>query len=489
MCSVFDCPTELDWTLEPLDVLARWPADRRVAMLHSGRFNDRWARYTILAQPQGDYRFVAASANSPTNAVPKPSGVSQWQGLPNLIDPVGFKHHVADDLRYLLASGAGLWLGYLGYELGEYFEAAVTHHPHTPPHDDRHWPLVDLACCPGWLVYDARDKRWTTHGSWSPASLTYRKDQLTWWLDLPHAQPQTSDFAAADLTCVFTRTAYESAVARVMDYISQGDIFQANLTQRFTAKWQGRYPLAQRSAFVKLNQISPAWYGAYIETAPLTKTGSSANTELANAGRVIASTSPELFLELDDRRHIVTRPIKGTRPASTPASELQASEKDAAELNMIVDLLRNDLGRVCDYGSVRVTQPRTIETHPTIHHGVATVTGNLHASRDIVDLLRAAMPGGSITGAPKIRAMQIIRELEPVTRGPYCGSIGFLTHDTCSLNIAIRTMLIDPIKQRVDFSVGGGIVADSQPASEYHETITKAQAILQTLDLQVNDDD
>lgn len=494
MCNVFDGLTQLDWTLDPLALLARWPVDRRVAMLHSGRFDARWARYTIIGEPAGVYRYLAQPTNVDTQAATN-LGRSVWQGPATLLDPAAFNHHPAHDLRHLLASGAGLWLGYLGYELGEYFESKVCHpnqpagfqtnHPQTPL-DDRHWPVVDLSCCPGWLVYDAMEKRWSAHGSWSPASQTYRSDTPDWWLDLPVVSPQSGDFYASDLTSMFTRHAYESAVRKVMDYIRAGDIFQANLTQRFTTRWQGDYPLAQREAFVKLNAISPAWYGAYIETAPLVDED---DTVAANqTGRVIASTSPELFLELDERHHVTTRPIKGTRPTSVSAAELAASEKDAAELNMIVDLLRNDLGRVCDYGSVQVTQPRTIETHPTVHHGVATIQGRLHDSRDVVDLLKAAMPGGSITGAPKIRAMQIIRELEPVTRGPYCGCIGFLTHDTCSLNIAIRTMLIDQDQHRVDFSVGGGIVADSNPASEYDETITKAQAILKTLNLQVNQD-
>lgn len=482
MCSVFDCPTKLDWTLEPLDVLARWPVDRRVAMLHSGRFDARWARYTILAQPAGDYRYLAASSAAPSADL-HVRGKSIWHGPDRLLDAQDFTHRPASDLRQLLASGAGLWLGYLGYELGEHFELAVRQGSNDQePVDDRNWPLIDLACCPGWLVYDAMEKCWSAQGSWSPASMTYRKDQPHWWLDLPGLPVQSENFSASHLTSVFTRKSYEAAVSKAIDYIAAGDIFQTNLTQRLTATWQGNYPLSERASFIKLNEISPAWYGAYIETAP----DSQGQGNEQNIGRVIASTSPELFLEVDERRHIITRPIKGTRPVTVPASELQASEKDAAELNMIVDLMRNDLGRVCDYGSVRVTQPRTIETHPTIHHGVATIEGLLHASRDIVDLLKAVMPGGSITGAPKIRAMQIIRELEPVTRGPYCGAIGFLTHDSCSLNIAIRTMLIDPAKNRVDFSVGGGIVADSQPASEYDETITKAQAILRTLNLTVS---
>lgn len=152
---------------------------------------------------------------------------------------------------------------------------------------------------------------------------------------------------------------------------------------------------------------------------------------------------------------------------------------------MIVDLMRNDLGRVCDYGSVQVTQPRTIESHPTVHHGVATIEGRLHRSKDIVDLLRATLPAGSITGAPKVRAMQLIDQIEPVRRGPYCGCIGYLSRHSACLSVAIRTMLVDASAKRVDFSVGGGVVADSQPQAEYQETLDKAAAMMSALRLHI----
>jgi len=252
-----------------------------------------------------------------------------------------------------------------------------------------------------------------------------------------------------------------------------------------------------------LATVSPAWFGAYLESPRDLHALDGACPQ-----RALLSTSPELFLSVQGRQ-VTTRPIKGTRPVSASADELLHSAKDTAELNMIVDLMRNDLGRVCDYGSVRVAQGRTIESHPTIHHGVATVTGDLHASRDIVDLLRATLPGGSITGAPKVRAMQIIDELEPTARGPYCGCIGYLSRDEAMLNIAIRTMQLTRTSQpphesrtfipedegpdqptpsqspptapdphyTVHFHAGGGIVADSDPAAEYEETLDKARAM------------
>ncbi|MEL7089934.1 MAG: anthranilate synthase component I family protein, partial [Planctomycetota bacterium] len=268
------------------------------------------------------------------------------------------------------------------------------------------------------------------------------------------------------------RLEHEAAVQRGLDYIAAGDVFQVNLAQRFSSSFVG----STRGLFLRLAAASPAWYGAYIEPR---------STPSRPSPKVLCSTSPELFLQLDADRTVTTRPIKGTRPATADPDELRAAEKDAAELNMIIDLLRNDLGRVCRYGSVRVTQPRTVESHPTVHHGVATVTGRLHRSRGLRHLLRGTFPGGSITGAPKIRAMQIIEELEPVRRGPYCGAIGMATSlgstITARLSIAIRTLVVDREAEHVHFSVGGGVVADSDPAAEYEETLDKAAALFAAL--------
>ena len=183
--------------------------------------------------------------------------------------------------------------------------------------------------------------------------------------------------------------------------------------------------------------------------------------------------SPELLLDVDGAtRRVVTRPIKGTRPRRVDRRELIESEKDAAELHMIVDLMRNDLGRVCRYGSIRVPRARTIETHGRVHHGVGEVVGTLREGVGLGELLRATFPAGSVTGAPKIRAMQIIEELEPVTRGPYCGAMGFISGDgSVRLNVAIRTAVVTGAV--IDYAVGGGIVADSDPAAEYQESLDK----------------
>jgi para-aminobenzoate synthetase component 1 len=424
----------LDWAFEPLEALRRWPSDRRVAMLHSGRAHARWARWSILAEPTGTYRFCA-----------------DGKSLCDVDDKLRFTDKPFTNLRRLLAAHDGPWIGYLGYDLGRWIETLP-----SDARDDRGWPIIELGYCPGYLAYDNIHQQWHACGAWRGGGYP-RLHELD-----AHDQP----FGASRLRSAFTRDQYESAVNKAIEYIAAGDIFQVNLSQRLTADLEGQLPAAARSAFVKLATVSPAWYGAYLET---------------HDGRAIASTSPELFLEMDRDRRIVTRPIKGTRPAHALPEELRDSMKDTAELNMIVDLLRNDLGRVCSYGSVKVTEPRVIESHPTVHHGVATIEGRLHGDRDVVSLLRATMPGGSITGAPKVRAMQIIEELERTRRGPYCGAIGLLTPERVCLNIAIRTMLMEP--GRVDFSVGGGIVADSEPAMEYQETLDKAQAMLLSLSL------
>jgi len=266
----------------------------------------------------------------------------------------------------------------------------------------------------------------------------------------------------------FERTEFEAAVARVRDYIAAGDVYQVNLAQRFHARFAGS-PLA---LYRRLRARNPAPFGAFLEFA----------------GATIASISPERFLRLDaGTRQAEARPIKGTRPRGiTPdtdvalARELALSEKDRAENVMIVDLLRNDLGKVCRTGSVEVPTLFALESHPTVHHLVSTVTGVLRDGADGFDLLRAAFPGGSITGAPKLRAMEIIAELERAPRGVYCGAIGYVsTTGAMDFNIPIRTIVLHD--ENATFHAGAGIVWDSEPAAEYQETLVKAQTMIEAL--------
>ncbi|HBV96472.1 MAG TPA: aminodeoxychorismate synthase component I [Desulfotomaculum sp.] len=274
---------------------------------------------------------------------------------------------------------------------------------------------------------------------------------------------------AAGLTSDFNRESYCRVVERAREYIAAGDIFQVNLSQRFRLPRRGD----PWEVYKCLKRINPAPMSAYLNCGDL---------------RVVSS-SMERFLKVTDRM-VETRPIKGTRPRGGSPGEdalmrqaLWNSDKDRAELVMIVDLERNDLSRVCVPGSVAVPELYRIEEYPTVFHLVSTVTGRLEEGRGTVDLLKASFPGGSITGAPKIRAMEIIEELEPVRRGLYCGSIGYLSFNgDADLNIVIRTLVFSG--DSIYLQVGGGITIDSDPAAEYAETLDKARALVRALRLE-----
>jgi para-aminobenzoate synthetase component 1 len=257
-------------------------------------------------------------------------------------------------------------------------------------------------------------------------------------------------------------------VQKVIDYILAGDIFEANISQRFKADLPAG--LAPFDLYRRLREINPAPFAAYLNFK---------DTQLASA-------SPERFLKLS-AGYVETRPIKGTRPRgkseeedATLARELVASEKDWAENVMIVDLLRNDLSRVCENHSVQVPQLCGLESYPSVHHLVSVVTGRLRSGMGALDLLKAAFPGGSITGAPKLRAMEIIAELEPTRRGPYCGSVAYLGFDgALDSSIIIRSFCIR--QGQVSFQAGGAVVADSVPRQEQEEVLAKAGALFRAL--------
>ncbi len=265
-----------------------------------------------------------------------------------------------------------------------------------------------------------------------------------------------------------SEAAYHHAARQIRDYIAAGDVFQVNLTHRLAAP----LPVNPLAFYRRLRRVNPAPFAAYLELGPW----------------VVASASPERFVQVDWRGRVETCPIKGTRPrrADDPradaalGAELLASEKDRAENVMIVDLLRNDLARVCAPGSVAVPELCALESFASVHHLVSTVVGQLVPGRDALDVITAAFPSGSITGAPKIRAMEIIREVEPVARGVYCGAIGYCSvTGTLDTSVAIRTCTIR--SDRVFFGVGGGITADSDSALEYSETLDKARGIVNAL--------
>jgi para-aminobenzoate synthetase component 1 len=283
---------------------------------------------------------------------------------------------------------------------------------------------------------------------------------------IPRTETEISPSRGTGLKANFSHQGYLEAVSRAREYICAGDIFQVNLSQRLEAD----LPCPPYELYRRLRAINPAPFASYFNFD----------------GVGIVGASPERFLKVTGDR-VETRPIKGTRPRGrTPAEdhalaeELVSSVKDRAENTMIVDLERNDIGRVCRYGSVRVTEHAVLETYPTVFHLTSTVVGQLCPGKDRIDLLKATFPGGSITGAPKVRAMEIIDELEPTRRSVYTGSLGYLSFGSdMDLDIVIRTIIVKG--GRAYFQVGGAIVYDSQPESEYIETLDKGRALVQAL--------
>ncbi|MFH0912817.1 MAG: aminodeoxychorismate synthase component I [Candidatus Omnitrophota bacterium] len=269
-----------------------------------------------------------------------------------------------------------------------------------------------------------------------------------------------------ELKSNFSKKDYLLAIKKAKEYIKKGDIYQVNLSQEF----QARTDLSGFEIYQRLRKISPAYFNAYFDAGDYQ----------------ILSSSPESFLRLEGNL-VTTRPMKGTRPRAQDKlndaqlkKDLLDSAKDKAELNMIVDLERNDLGRVCDYDSIKVNTLRRLEEYNTVFQTTATICGRLHKDKDRLDLIRASFPGGSITGCPKIRAMEIIEELEPTRRSIYTGSLGYLSFSgNMDLNILIRTILKK--ESKLYFSVGGGIVADSKPEDEYQETLVKAKAMMEAI--------
>lgn len=357
---------------------------------------------------------------------------------------------------------AGL-LGYLAYDLKDVLEEL----PGTSA-DDLGLPRLWMAAPSVLVVQDRRSGEVVAH-------VPVRAGEAEAWqlvaelrARLAAPAPVRAPSSAADgLASGLPREAYLRAVEAIRDYIARGDVYQVNLSQRFEGAFRGD----AFSLFARLFEGNPAPFFAFVQAGD----------------HQIVSTSPERFLELRGSR-VEARPIKGTRPrGGTPEQDaalrrdLETHPKDDAELSMIVDLLRNDLGRACAAGSVRVVEHKRVEAYENVYHLVSVVDGVLDEGAGAVDLLRATFPGGSITGCPKIRAMEIIDELEPVRRHVYTGSIGYLgLRGTMDLNIAIRTATISG--GRLVYAVGGGVVHDSDPAEEHEETLHKGRSIAAALD-------
>ena len=410
--------------------------------------------------------FVTMRSRGENIEVVTAQGKSRFQGNPfDAIAQLLARFNVTGDVDALPFTGG--MMGYFAYDLGRFIESLPANAT-----DDQNFPELHVAFYRRVLAYDHRKSAWgicITNFDGLPeidpkaeAIKTARRFESL----LANPPPEPPPARAAEIESNFTREQYLKAVERAVEYIRAGDIYQVNLSQRFRTK-RVEHPF---QTYLRLRKSNPAPFAAYLGFNEIQ----------------VLSSSPERFLKVDGRR-VETRPIKGTRPRGKNEredermkSELLASVKDRAELNMIVDLERNDLGRVCEYGSIEVTRHAAIETYATVHHLVSTIEGTLRPDVGIADLLRATFPGGSITGAPKIRAMEIIDELEPTARSAYTGSIGYVRFDgAADLNIAIRTVLAGP--EWLSFQVGGGIVADSDPKAEYQETLDKGRAIFHAL--------
>lgn len=379
-----------------------------------------------------------------------------------------------DILNQLLASNrldssdwpfVGGALGYFAYDLGRRIEQIDDKNkPEQMP--DMMVGIYDWA-----VVVDHREKKTSLVTSTFFQQTKEIWSQLCTLFDAPYPTKNRDFFVKSPTQSNLTKHQYLKAFDQVKNYIKAGDCYQVNLAQRFHTAVGGD----SWHAYKKLREISPAPFMAYMQLP------------LQNQSIQILSNSPERFVQVIGN-HVETRPIKGTRPrAANPeqdmalARDLQASLKDQAENLMIVDLLRNDIGKSCEVGSVRVDKLFQLQSFANVHHLVSIITAKLKKTATAIDLLRGCFPGGSITGAPKVRSMQIIEELEPNRRGVYCGAIGYIGFDgKMDTNIAIRTAVVND--NTLSYYAGGGIVADSDGLKEYLETLDKASTMVKLLD-------
>ena len=446
-------------------------------VLFSSFSNQVGAIFFDSAQPSGEYGRYSFIAIDPFSKLVSKNGCITLNGATLEGDP--FSVLGEELLKYTSASYPDL-PPFQGGAAG-FFSYDLCHHVENIPAakmDDMQFPDMVIGFYDLVMGFDhVNGRAWILSQGYPELNSRVRevraKKRIDWLLrqlaetklGLPFSDVKCKEDA---ITSYFNGETYTAAVRKVRDYILAGDIFEANISQRFQVELP--HALTPFDLYQRLRLCNPAPFSAYV-----------------NAGdTIIASASPERFLKLT-QGHVESRPIKGTRPrGKTPiqdqqlANELLASEKDNAENIMIVDLLRNDLSRVCQDHSVKVPQLCSLESYATVHHLVSVVTGQLQPQYTAIDLLRATFPGGSITGAPKIRAMEIIAEIEPTRRGPYCGSIGYIGFNgDMDCSITIRTFCIK--NNRVTFQAGGAVVADSDPVAEYEETLTKSSALRKVL--------
>ncbi|WP_162914172.1 aminodeoxychorismate synthase component I [Taklimakanibacter lacteus] len=438
---------------DPAGLLTRFSGLRDLTFLDSAMQQGELGRYSYLAADPFE-TFTLADGESGGAALARlDRRLTRWK-----LEPVAG-----------LPPFQGGFAGFIAYELAQLLEPQIK--AHTPPPDI---PPITLHAYDTVIAFDHQTRRCWIISTGFPETDPQER--------IARAEQRIAEFEALILSpskgspgrhviefwqSNFTRSDYEAAIQRTIDYILAGDIFQANISQRFSADIPAGFdPLA---FYLNLRARNPATFGAFLDYG----------------GVAIASSSPERLISFDGSL-AEARPIKGTRRRDADANidaelkaELLASRKDRAENVMIVDLLRNDLSRVAEPGTVQVPVLCGLETYASVHHLTSVVTGRLAQGRTRGDLIAACFPGGSITGAPKIRAQEIIAEIEQLPRNIYCGSIGFLSFSGCmDLNIAIRTVLFHA--GQAHFQGGGGITAKSNPADEYEETLAKVNRIAES---------
>ena len=455
-----------------------------IVLLRTAQFDSPAARYSfVTANPFLVFKSFGSRCEISNSHLLTPNSQLQFGNPWQLLDALMARFELLDEIDspFPLGGAFGCW----GYDLKNFTE------PKLPRRavNDLELPDCHVGFYDSLVVFDHQVGQVTVvstglnaDGSRSEARAG---EQMEFWKvilgkNLPprHRDTEKDNFSfnqnplrlcasVAETSSNISRAEFIAAVARAQRYIRSGDIYQVNLSHRLTSACDSAWQLFQRLA-----AVSPAPFSAFLDAGDFQ----------------LASSSPEQFLRMSGS-HIVTRPIKGTRPRAADATrdaqlayELQTSAKELAELVMITDLLRNDLGRVCEFGSVTVPELAKLEKFAQVQHLVSTVEGRLRNDMTHFAAFASAFPGGSITGAPKFRAMAIIDELESVSRGPYCGAIGYLGFNRESqLSIAIRTAICKD--GQAHFNVGAGIVADSNPEAEYEETLAKAAGFRCALNL------
>ncbi len=430
--------------------------------------DEPWAIFLDSSQPagaQGRYDIIAARPNIRITTKNHKTKIQTWSECFTLSDDPftilkeQFSIDRENSNKFPFTGGG---LGFFSYDLGRYIEK-------TPAIsvDDLDLPDMAVGIYFWAVIVDHQKKKSALVGDKSDLRTRRNWHDLIKFFTAKSASVKRAEFSVtSQLRSNMTASYYANAFDRIKKYISEGDCYQVNLAQRFSTEVEGNPWLVYQA----LRRINPSPFSAYMNYP----------------GFQILSNSPEQFLYVKERL-VWTKPIKGTRPRAdnrhrdqSLLRELSRSKKDRAENLMIVDLLRNDISKNCQLGSVQVAKLFDTESFSNVHHMVSTITGKLRDYRTTIDLLRGCFPGGSITGAPKLRAMQIIEQLEPHRRGIYCGSIGYIGFNgSMDMNIAIRTIVHK--HQRVYFYAGGGIVHDSNMEAEYQETFDKAAAMIELL--------